>query len=60
VESEALKLRVPDLVVDQPHTRILRSVLMKPEQEHFVDYLHERVEGRARNESIHREKQKNG
>jgi len=50
VESETVQGRVPSVVVDQPHTRILRSVLMKPEQEHFVDDLHGRVEELARNQ----------
>jgi hypothetical protein len=39
---------MPSAIVDQPHTRILRSVLMKPEQEHVVDDLHGRVEALAR------------
>lgn len=35
--------RMPELVADQPHARILRSVLMKPEHEFAVPNLHERL-----------------
>ena len=44
-ESTRLKHHLPGLTVDQPHARILRSVLMKPEHEAYVDRLHERVSG---------------
>lgn len=45
VASETLQ--APELQIDQPHARILRSVLMKPEHEAYVDYLHARVEAVA-------------
>ncbi len=47
-ESAALKTRLPDLDVDQPQARILRSVLMRPEHEHYVDHLFPRIEQWAR------------
>jgi glutamate/tyrosine decarboxylase-like PLP-dependent enzyme len=43
-ESADLHAQQPTLTVDQPQARILRSVLMKPEHETYVDALHERVE----------------
>src|SRR5690606_34303520 len=48
VPAEALRARFPALEADQPHVRILRSVLMKPEHERAVVHLHERVEACAR------------
>jgi glutamate/tyrosine decarboxylase-like PLP-dependent enzyme len=48
VPAEAMHARFPDLEADQPHVRILRSVLMKPEHERAVGWLHERVETMAR------------
>ena len=45
---EALLARHPGLEADADGARILRSVLMKPEHELAVDWLHERVEGLAR------------
>ncbi len=48
VPAEAICARFPDLEADQPHVRILRSVLMKPEHERAVGWLHERVETFAR------------
>jgi glutamate/tyrosine decarboxylase-like PLP-dependent enzyme len=43
-----LTARHPHLQADADGARILRSVLMKPEHEHAVDWLHERVEALAR------------
>jgi glutamate/tyrosine decarboxylase-like PLP-dependent enzyme len=45
---EVLVERHPELAPDADGARILRSVLMKPEHEHAVDWLHERVEALAR------------
>ena len=45
---EVLVERHPGLEPDADGARILRSVLMKPEHEHAVDWLHERVEALAR------------
>jgi len=44
VTAAALARRHPGIDADQPHARILRSVLMKPEHEAFVPELHARVE----------------
>ncbi|GAB5518088.1 MAG: aminotransferase class V-fold PLP-dependent enzyme [Rhodothermales bacterium] len=44
VETERLQRLVPDLAIDQPQARILRSVLMKPEHETYVPMLHRRLE----------------
>jgi len=44
VPAAALRARFPHLEADQPHARILRSVLMKPEHEAYVDHLHARAE----------------
>ena len=49
--SAALKTRLPDLELDQPQARILRSVLMRPEHEHAVDQLFPRLEQWAREAS---------
>jgi glutamate/tyrosine decarboxylase-like PLP-dependent enzyme len=48
VGREALLARHPHLRADADGARILRSVLMKPEHEHAVDWLHERVGALAR------------
>jgi len=48
VGSEPLLARHPHLRPDAEGARILRSVLMKPEHEQAVDWLHERVEALAR------------
>ena len=45
---EPLLTRHRHLEPDADGARILRSVLMKPEHEHAVDWLHERVESLAR------------
>jgi hypothetical protein len=48
LDREALQQRHPALEPDAESARVLRSVLMKPEHEHAVDRLHERVEELAR------------
>jgi glutamate/tyrosine decarboxylase-like PLP-dependent enzyme len=48
VGREPLLGRHPHLRADADGARILRSVLMKPEHEQAVDWLHERVEALAR------------
>ncbi len=47
-ESASLQAALPDLVADVPRVRLLRSVLMKPEHEAFVEPLHRRLEALAR------------
>ncbi len=37
----------PELALDAPAARVLRSVLMKPEHEHAVDHLHQQVQSLA-------------
>lgn len=44
VPADAITALHPHLEADAPHVRILRSVLMKPEHERAVAWLHERVE----------------
>jgi glutamate/tyrosine decarboxylase-like PLP-dependent enzyme len=41
--AERLRRRAPDLAADAPEARVLRSVLMKPEHEAWVDRLHQEV-----------------
>lgn len=48
MDAERMATLHPHVAVDRPHARILRSVLMKPEHEGFVDHLHARVESLAR------------
>ncbi|MCW3063417.1 MAG: pyridoxal-dependent decarboxylase, partial [Solirubrobacterales bacterium] len=48
VDADVFAARHPDLVRDAEHARVLRSVLMKPEHESAVGWLHARVEGLAR------------
>jgi glutamate/tyrosine decarboxylase-like PLP-dependent enzyme len=48
VSADALTRRHPGIHTDRGDTRILRSVLMKPEHEAFVPELHSRVERLAR------------
>jgi glutamate/tyrosine decarboxylase-like PLP-dependent enzyme len=43
VAAERLRRRDPGLAADAPSARILRSVLMKPEHERYVDTLHAEV-----------------
>ncbi|MGW3668743.1 pyridoxal phosphate-dependent decarboxylase family protein [Streptomyces sp. NPDC005141] len=45
---EAFTARHPNVTADADGGRILRSVLMKPESEHHVEDLHDRVEQLAR------------
>jgi len=44
VEADAFARRHRDIAADQARARILRSVLMKPEAEHYVATLHSRLE----------------
>jgi glutamate/tyrosine decarboxylase-like PLP-dependent enzyme len=48
VSAAECRQRHPELSADAPGTRILRSVLMKPESEGYVGELHSRVERLAR------------
>ncbi|GAA2300283.1 pyridoxal phosphate-dependent decarboxylase family protein [Streptomyces violaceusniger] len=48
VGADRLTALHPKLVRDADGARILRSVLMKPESEGYVDHLHERLERLAR------------
>jgi glutamate/tyrosine decarboxylase-like PLP-dependent enzyme len=48
VAAERLRRRDPALADDAPSARILRSVLMKPEHERYVDALHAEVTRFAR------------
>jgi glutamate/tyrosine decarboxylase-like PLP-dependent enzyme len=48
VAAERLRRRDPDLAADAPGARILRSVLMKPEHELYVDTLHAELTRLAR------------
>jgi glutamate/tyrosine decarboxylase-like PLP-dependent enzyme len=43
VPGERLRWRDPTLVADADHARVLRSVLMKPEHEPYVETLHREV-----------------
>jgi glutamate/tyrosine decarboxylase-like PLP-dependent enzyme len=45
---EAFEARHPGITADADGARVLRSVLMKPESEHHVERLHDRVERLAR------------
>ncbi|MFF0448150.1 pyridoxal phosphate-dependent decarboxylase family protein [Streptomyces sp. NPDC004609] len=42
--AEAFAARHPKVAADADGGRVLRSVLMKPESEHHVEWLHDRVE----------------
>ncbi|HEY2959939.1 MAG TPA: aminotransferase class I/II-fold pyridoxal phosphate-dependent enzyme [Actinomycetota bacterium] len=48
VAAERLRRRDPGLAADAPNARVLRSVLMKPEHELYVDTLHAEVTRLAR------------
>jgi hypothetical protein len=48
LRRDALAARHPGLELDADGARVLRSVLMKPEHELAVEWLHERVEALAR------------
>jgi hypothetical protein len=47
VDADAFGALHPDVERDAPAARVLRSVLMKPEHEPWVDALHERLEALA-------------
>jgi hypothetical protein len=47
VTGDALRARGHAVEADVEQGRILRSVLMKPESEQHLDFLHERVSGLA-------------
>ncbi len=47
-QAARMKVTNPRLNVDQEEVRILRSVLMKPEHELYVEWLHQRVVDMAR------------
>jgi hypothetical protein len=49
-----LRARDPSLAADAPEARVLRSVLMKPEHEAYVDTLHHEVVRVARSLSAGR------
>lgn len=46
--ARAFRRRRPEIVRDRPEASILRSVLMKPESETYLDHLHARLEEEAR------------
>ena len=48
IDAAALAARRPGVLADADGARVLRSVLMKPEHEHAVGWLHERVEALTR------------
>jgi hypothetical protein len=48
VSADAMESRHPGVERDADGGRILRSVLMKPEHEAYVEHLHDRVRGLAR------------
>ncbi|SDZ44575.1 Glutamate or tyrosine decarboxylase [Amycolatopsis xylanica] len=48
VTAAAMTARHPSITPDADTTRILRSVLMKPEQEAYIPHLHARVESLTR------------
>jgi glutamate/tyrosine decarboxylase-like PLP-dependent enzyme len=52
VPADAFRARFPEVEADASYVRILRSVLMKPEHEHAVAWLHDRIETFA-SELIH-------
>ena len=43
-DTAIIRAALPSLVADEPHARILRSVLMHPEHEHHVDSLFGKIE----------------
>ena len=51
-DREAFTARHPKVVADADGARILRSVLMKPESEHHVERLHDRVEQLTRSRPV--------
>lgn len=48
IEAPAFAKRRSGLAADRPEARILRSVLMKPESETYLDHLHSRLVEEAR------------
>ncbi|BFV54993.1 aminotransferase class V-fold PLP-dependent enzyme [Kitasatospora sp. CMC57] len=50
ISAAAFGKRGSGLATDRPEARILRSVLMKPESETYLDHLHGRLEAEARAE----------
>ncbi|MFJ2770559.1 pyridoxal phosphate-dependent decarboxylase family protein [Streptomyces sp. NPDC087300] len=48
VGAERFTARHPEITADADDARILRSVLMKPESESYVEHLHQRLEQLAR------------
>jgi glutamate/tyrosine decarboxylase-like PLP-dependent enzyme len=48
MDAEQIVALRPGIQADLDHARILRSVLMKPEHEDYVDHLHNRVESLVR------------
>jgi hypothetical protein len=52
VPADAFRARFAEVEGDASHVRILRSVLMKPEHEHAVAWLHDQIETFA-SELIH-------
>jgi hypothetical protein len=44
IRSERIAGRYPELIVDRPETVVLRSCLMKPEHEDWVDRIHAGLE----------------
>jgi hypothetical protein len=51
IDAGAFAALHPNVVMDADGVRVLRSVLMKPEHEVFVPWLHERVRVLARGQS---------
>ncbi|MEV0186428.1 aminotransferase class I/II-fold pyridoxal phosphate-dependent enzyme [Streptomyces sp. NPDC050625] len=47
---EAFTARHPEITADADGARILRSVLMKPESEHYIEHIHARVQQVARSQ----------
>ncbi len=55
VDADALRRRHPDLVADAESAHVLRSVLLKPEAEDYLDHLHGRVRRLADGDSMRTE-----
>ncbi|MEP6666220.1 MAG: aminotransferase class V-fold PLP-dependent enzyme [Nocardioidaceae bacterium] len=53
VDAGSFRLRRPDVMTDADSARVLRSVLMKPEEETYLSHLHARVEALARDAKAH-------
>jgi hypothetical protein len=43
VDSASIKKQYPDFIIDQPATKIFRSVLMKPEHEEYAPVIYEKI-----------------